>query len=685
MTMDRKIAWGKIDAPASRAIFDLLDRRMRAKLEFRKSILWQQRIGEYLGAVGRGDWAALGGWAAKTASGDHYGSGSHFGIITLLMLSGWAPTRFPAKARKALARLVLSECSARGDAFKNDFGYQNDNYPFMALTIEILGGELVGRPDIAARGLEKLRRYSLQMSTLGVTSEFCSPNYCVWHLGPLSLVAAMSRNAEARRRARVWCEFIWFELAQRWHQGLAQLVGPHSRAYTEEIYGAWSYAHTMMHRLTGAPLGLDPLGLGYRTEHHGDHPVAAYFALAPLHLPEWARRIMLEPSRPLAVEALTMAGPSWDGSISLFSSPLSTYSYAAPRWSLASCSRPWNGAWQTNGAIAYWNLTDPPRSLADQRTAYARMLFDDHGPGRPNVYRNNFEGTDIGQIFSGTPVAFQDDGLCCAVQKENSLLLAARPKWCYRRRSAIRQTLLISDFARGLPEIWVAGRRVAALPFRSAKPATVVLKDGPVAIGLRPTAVSDLGRECALEIALEDDHLWLSLWNYKGAERAFTVDELQAVRNGFVWVIEEAGAVTPAALHARLAAAELRDEVDGVYRALSYRDPRVQLGLKVHRDCPDPHLMEVDGKPYQCPVFSSPYVQGGFDRELAVGEARLEANAHPLFLRGDPAGEEYAVYNLAGQPCDWRLRIGRQVLTRSAMGFGCAKIARRGSTWQVSA
>jgi len=53
-----------------------------------------------------------------------------------------------------------------------------------------------------------------------------------------------------------------------------------------------------------------------------------------------------------------------------------------------------------------------------------------------------------------------------------------------------------------------------------------------------------------------------------------------------------------------------------------------------------------------------------------VGAAVLAANAHPLFLRGDPSGEEYAVYNLAGQPCDWRLRIGNPILGQATMAFG---------------
>ena len=674
--MKPNMTWGSLDQPATRQIIDLLNHRMQAG-PLGPHAVWQERIGHYLTAAVGGDWSRLGKLAESTIQELRQGTGQlglAFKLLTLLMLDGWAPHRFPARARKALGEAILESCSARGRAFKEDFDRQNDNMPFLWLAIQILGGEMLERRDIIALGLEKLRRYSTLMATVGLTSEYCSPNYFPWHIGPLSLVAARARNREARRRAAAWCDFMWFEIAQRWHPGLAQLVGPHSRTYTEEIYGAWSYAHTVMHRLTGAPQGLDPLGLGYRTDHDGDHPVAAYFALAPLCYPAWVRRVLQDAKSPATVEASTIVGSSCDGSIAFHGSDLSTYSYTTPRWSLAGSSRPWNGGWQSNVAVAYWGLNEPAHSLESQRTAYARLLCDDHGPLRANVYRTNFESDSTPPKSAGSRVAFQDDGLCATSQHRNTLLLVSRPKWCCRQHRAIRQTLLISDFAERHPEFRVDGRRIDTLPYRSSRPGIVVFRDGPVIIGLRPTAVTDLGRSCGLEIRRKDKHYWISYWNYHGNRRMFSVDELQAVRNGFLWIIEEADRCTPEALHARLAAAELRDEVNGVYRHVAYKDNHVALALKVHRDCIDPHRTEVNGHDYHCPMFSSRYVQGGFDRDLVVGDALLEANPHPLFLRGDPSGREYAVYNLSGRPCNWVLRLGRRVVRRKDFGFGIAKV-----------
>jgi len=674
----KEIVWGSLESPLGQELIALAKAfRQKSPLRERQHIL---AMGEYMLAAADGNWRRLVQFMAAEARDKTYFA--HAQICALLMLARRFPDRFPRKAKDALAHMIRWECSPTGTAFLWDFEYMNDNYPFYALAAEIVGGEYVGRADIAAHGLGKLRRYSQVMSKYGITSEFCSSCYAAAHIVPLSFVMTASKNAEARRRARIWCDFLWFELAQRWHQDLKQLAGPHSRAYLHDIFGASSSMYFLLQRILDEPLGLDRDFL-YRGGWEEDYMMLPFLALAPVYCPDWVRRTLRDKPLPLVVDANTFVAGGTAGSIAVFPSELATTSLCARSYSLAAASRPWNGGWQSEIAIARWNLRNPPRRLADQRTAYARTLMDDHGPLRNNEYVTNFEDAPWGQ---GSPLQtrgiLENDGLNCAVQKENVLLLAARVKWGTRRHRAVRHALLISDFAQRRPEIYAAGRRIASLPYRSDVPQIVVLKDGPIVMGLRPLAVSNLGRGCCTEISRSDEHLWISYWNYKGRERVFTVDALQAIRNGFVWIIEEASATTPQALHRRLAKAGIKDRVKGVYRQVSYADGEVQLGMKVHRDCPDPHVIEKDGKAWKCPVFSSPYVQGGWDRELAVGAARLEANAQPLFLRGDPAGREVAVYNLAGQPCEWTLRIGKTVFRAKGMGFGRREFALNAGAWR---
>ena len=307
------------------------------------------------------------------------------------------------------------------------------------------------------------------------------------------------------------------------------------------------------------------------------------------------------------------------------------------------------------------------------------MILDDHGPMRDNVYITNFEGD---AKPAGCKLTFMDDGYCSAAQKDNVILLASRPNWSTHRRHAIRQTLVISDFDKKQMDVFVDGKPVK-LPFRSKQAGVAVVNDGAIVTGLRALEVTDLGRKCCLEIVRKDRHLLISFWNYQGTPSDFTVDQFLATRNGFAWIVEDAGKTTPEEMFQRLNKAKIADEVKGVYRHVSYDDGTVQLAMKLHRDCPDPHAMEVDGKPYQCPIFASPYVQGGFDRDLVVGEAVLAANAHPLFLRGDPSGEEYAVYNLAGQPCGWTLKIGRQTLRTKEMTFGKMVFRKNKGVWII--
>jgi hypothetical protein len=679
LPMNDDLTWGSIHTPLWK---ELTNRAFEFERRDRNN-KWNTHvlIGRYMTAVARGDWGRLGELvSARVAEGGEYFC--HFGINHLLMLQAVFEREFPEAARQGLRRMIEVETGPLGSAYRNDFEFQNDNFPFMAVAIQIVGGQFIGRQDVANMGLQKLRRYGQIMIGCGVTSEFCSPNYASWQIGPLSLVAALAENPEARHLAQMWCEFLWFEIAQRWHNGLRQLVGPHSRAYQEQIAGGWGHAQTLLRRVIGAPLGLDP-ELMYRVGHTEDNCMLAYFALGPIYCPSWARDLLSEKELPLTVEARTRSGPGWDGANAIFPSEVVTCSHLAPLFSLAGASRPWNGAWQSNVSIAYWNLGQaPPNSLGESRVAYGRTLLDDHGPLQANRYVTTFEGA-LNEQGGEITTYFQDDGLNCATQKNNVQLLAVRPKWLVRSRFAIRHVLLLSDFAARLPEIYVAAQRVESLPFVSPAPDIVVLRDGPVVLGLRPLAVSDLGRACALEIHRQNDHLWISLWNYRGPERLFSMEEMRSIQNGYAWIVEDASAVTPEDMHARLAAAKVGDRVDGVYREVSYDDGEVQLGMRIHHLCPDPHAMTRDGKPYSCPVFASRYVQGGHGRELVVGQARLQATQHPLFLRGQADGRQYVVYNFVPHATHWRATIGGQVIEYGPMPTGKVTLVSQSGVWRV--
>jgi len=394
---------------------------------------------------------------------------------------------------------------------------------------------------------------------------------------------------------------------------------------------------------------------------------------------------MTDKKFPLTVEARTRSGISWDGAMSITPTEVTTYSYLTDIFSLASSSRPWNGGWQSNVAIAYWNLCgEQPKKISESRVAYSRTLLDDHGPLRSNNYVTTFEG-QLNLQGGAISHYFQDDGLNCVTQQANVSLVVARPKWLTRQRHAIRHTLLISDFAKFPPRFFANGIPVENLPYCAEHPQIITVLDGNVLMGLRPLEITDYGRKCAVEIHRESDHYWISYWNYCGQSRLFSMEEFQSLQNGYAWIVEDSKKVTPTQLYERLSTANVKDVIDGIYRSVSYDDGSVQLEMKIHHLCPDPHLVKHDNLIYKCPVFSSKYVQGGAGRELIVGDACIENNPYPIFLRGDVGGDEYAVYNFERQPCSWRLRIGSQVFERKDMLFGAVRFMRKhDGTWHVA-
>ena len=157
--MSRDMTWGDPQSAAGRDILALA-REVRSRNPEPGTYLFHWRNGQYCLAAADGDWGRLADAAAQTAAAKapagqwtHY---DHFGLIVLLGLRAWAGKRFPGKARAALAEMILHECAGRGGAFRNDFEFENDNFPFMAVAIEILGGEMTGRRDMARHGLIKL-------------------------------------------------------------------------------------------------------------------------------------------------------------------------------------------------------------------------------------------------------------------------------------------------------------------------------------------------------------------------------------------------------------------------------------------------------------------------------------------------------------------------------------------------
>src|SRR5581483_9125431 len=102
----------------------------------------------------------------------------------------------------------------------------------------VLGGELLGDRRMVARGARRLREWLARTRATGVPHEYNSPTYLGVDLLRLAALATEARDADTAALAREAEALVWRHVAARYHPGLAQLAGPHSRSYFDGWTGA---------------------------------------------------------------------------------------------------------------------------------------------------------------------------------------------------------------------------------------------------------------------------------------------------------------------------------------------------------------------------------------------------------------------------------------------------------------
>ena len=145
----------------------------------------------------------------------------------------------------------------------------------------ILGGQLLGAPGWVERGARKLARWAAEVAASGAPREYNSPTYAGVDLDALAAIAEAPADPATRLLARLMEERLWLHAATHYHAPTAQLAGPHSRAYQNDVTGGRGSLKTTMYKLLGdeALIRKTP----FYPLRQGDGNVAA--ALATYHLP----------------------------------------------------------------------------------------------------------------------------------------------------------------------------------------------------------------------------------------------------------------------------------------------------------------------------------------------------------------------------------------------------------------
>ncbi|MBN1541247.1 hypothetical protein JW992_03805 [candidate division KSB1 bacterium] len=446
----------------------------------------------------------------------------------------------------------------------------NVNHPIAAYVNLVLSGERFGLPAYVelGRGLLRAfhetianRRHLVYRQT--EMAEYNSPTYTALTLWFLALAAEYVRDPKIRRQALVLEQQLWVNVALHWHVPTQQFAGPFSRAYAEDSYGGFSGLHCTFAQAFECPIFLDP-DLPRRFEHPSALIQNAMIAATPFHVPAAAHHLAFEKPMPLVLRCTTY-GESYhensrrtrdDGRVAAFDdelypggwSELTTYLH--PDFTLASASRPYVNAAQSDALVLRLRRGSAVHSTADFRTLTTRLVLNGGKPGQENFCHT--AGFVVGSDY------LYEEGRTLIYQHENRALQIVTPKRPgHCGVSQVRMELIWSH-ATEFDGLWIDGRPAQGETRVDCLPRSLVWIDGPVAIVVMPLFIQTLAGQTAAVEFRQDGMFWICSFSlYVGKERDFTRDELAAAGLGVGYWLVPLAEMTRRGLFSRLAAGQV--------------------------------------------------------------------------------------------------------------------------------
>ena len=427
----------------------------------------------------------------------------------------------------------------------------NVNHPIAAFVNLICTAELLNEPAYHAIGLQNLRAFQLTISgrrhqhhLQAEMAEYNSPTYSALTLWFLAMAAELAQDPQARDLALTLEQGLWINVAMHWHEPSQQFAGPFSRAYAEDSYGGYSALHCTMACAMDRQLFFEP-----RLPRQFHHPSAliqnAFPAILHFHVPDQARQIAFAKPLPYYFR-MTTYGEQYhenglrqenDRTIACFDdevypggwSDLSTY--LTDEYGLATAGRPYVNAGQSDGFTLRYRRAVEIKRLADFRSLYTRMVFNDSVIARENFC--HVTGSWLAKDF------LYEEGRLFGYQHENKALICYAPKRVgHRNFTALRLDLIFSA-ATDFDELYVDDIRVRTLPFTSPLVSKIVIADYNTYIAILPLSLTLLnGFTGRVSFRRETDHFIISLYNYRGEALTLEREQMSLINNGFACLVE---------------------------------------------------------------------------------------------------------------------------------------------------
>jgi hypothetical protein len=516
----------------------------------------------------------------------------------------------------------------------------------------VLAGQVLGDAHLLERGRRRLDEWIAFTCRSGAVPEYNSPTYGGVDLQALAELAERAADPVVALKARLMYERLWLHIATHYHHPSAQLAGPHSRAYHNDVTGGICSIKLSLYRVLEDERLLQPSTYAA----HRQTPGSVRRAPDPALLPTYLRRLLAAKPQPYLVQETADV----DAGVDL-------YTYMTPTYALGSVST--SSQAQADRLILYYRKDAAP----GYGVLFSRYLLNEKSFG------SFYHATD-----RSTANNINEEGQFWGMQHENKSIALYGLLPQHEPVHSLKTEVFILNRA-GLDALWVNGAPVGSLPLELAPLDTLLVADGNTFIALRPLAPSNLGRRAPIILQERDGELALSIYNYyQGEAKRFW--EYSALGGPFYKGNLRAGYILEVGDRAQFGDFEafrihiergaIEDRMQGSRRVVRYASGADLLEIEVDLFTNRLVRRAMNGVEYHPPMLSSPTAVQASSGDLRLSEARLRCGAVPAWLVADEEDNYWAAVNPSNECTPWRLETPTGVAATAA--FGCGRMVWRG-------
>lgn len=469
----------------------------------------------------------------------------HFAPMSVLQLLARHETQLTPAARRALDDYMAGVLPAFEEP-EHDFVGVNDNFPCMATTTAVIGGERYGMDRLRRIGERRLAQLTEMLERRGFASEFTSPTYTPVQLCALAELSELTADPAVRRLALQCEERLWTDVMVHYHPRLSNIAGPYSRAYTVDSAGHVHQAHFVLYAVLGDLLPIHP-GNTLFADDLSPHQIlhqnlafmqvsAAWLLAADYHCPKLLIGHALHKPFPYRTSGTAEIGPSSDAPTDI--SPQAANGDHAPTEypAVVTTSSTWMAEDYAIGVARHefhsGNQTDSfhvlyspkgrtVRSVEEVGAVFARFRIDG---GLPDAL--------------GATYLVPDDGRKLGLLSGRTAMMLYKPRVAARGAiGSLGLSLLIPTGGSEIDEIRLGDRVLGDGEGESVEPCPVFIRHGQVYMAYLPLLQTNAGRRAAVRVERRTDYTAVTFLNYEGTPRVFSRGELLLTGNGFVATI----------------------------------------------------------------------------------------------------------------------------------------------------